>query len=164
MNELEWWGIDLRIKDESSRDLLIKLFSTIKQTFENLYNVKRTSFDSAVEELEKVIPDYEKRIIPFLQRELALLREGIENISICDREFILRLEYALYLYEPEIDCTYPVSSRDTIITFFNRLNEDIIRLNKLSKMYQIAKQNTKSDANGLTVIEVNDDWRSLIND
>lgn len=160
MNELEWWGIDLRINDESSRDLLIKLFSTIKQTFENLYNVKRSSIDSAIEELGSVIPEYEKPIIRFLKDELSLLREGIKILRVCDREFILRMEYALYIYEPEIDCIYPVSSRDTIITFFNRLNEDINRLNKLNKMYQIAKQNTKKDANGLTLIEVRDDWRS----
>ncbi|WP_333980342.1 hypothetical protein [Bacillus pumilus] len=128
MDELKWWGIDLRIKDESSRILLIKLFGTIKQTFENLYNIKRSSIDTALKELEKVIPEYEKRIVPFLQSELTLLREGIKNISVCDRDFILSLEYALYIYEPEIDCVYPESSRDTIITFFNRLNEDIRRL------------------------------------
>ncbi|MGX9721878.1 hypothetical protein [Bacillus pumilus] len=159
MSELEWWGIDLRIKDESSKALLIKLFRTIKQTFENLYNIKRPSIDTALKELEKVIPEYEKQIVPFLQSELNSLREGIKNISMCDREFILRLEYDLYIFEPEIDCVYPVSSRDTIITFFNRLNEDIKRLNKLNKMYQIAKQNTKTDAIGFTVIGVNDDWR-----
>ncbi|MEW3992200.1 hypothetical protein [Bacillus altitudinis] len=160
MEELEWWGIDLKIKDESSRVLLIKLFRTIKQTFENLYNIKRSSIDTALKELEKVIPEYEKRIVPFLESELSLLREGIKNLRVCDREFILRMEYALYLYEPEIDCIYPGSSRDTIITFFNKLNEEIYRLNKLNKMYQIAKQNTKTDANGFTVIGVNDDWRS----
>ncbi|WP_144533910.1 hypothetical protein [Bacillus pumilus] len=159
MSELEWWGIDLRIKDESSKALLIKLFRTIKQTFENLYNIKRPSIDTALKELEKVIPEYEKQIVPFLQSELNSLREGIKNISMCDREFILRLEYDLYIFEPEIDCVYPVSSRDTIITFFNRLNEDIKRLNKLNKMYQIAKQNTKTDAIGFTVIGVNDDWK-----
>ncbi|MHC9080528.1 hypothetical protein [Bacillus altitudinis] len=160
MSELKWWGIDLKIKDESSKALLIKLFRTIKQTFENLYNIKRSSIDTALKELEKVIPEYEKRIVPFLQSELTLLREGIKNIRICDREFILRLEYDLYIYEPEIDCVYPVSSRDTIITFFNRLNEDIKRLSMHNKMYQIAKENTKVDSNGFTVIGVNDDWRS----
>ncbi|MEK4049822.1 hypothetical protein [Bacillus sp. FSL K6-2839] len=159
MSELEWWGIDLKIKDESSKALLIKLFRTIKQTFENLYNIKRSSIDTALKELEKVIPEYEKRIVPFLQSELTLLREGIKNIRICDREFILRLEYDLYIYEPEIDCVYPVSSRDTIITFFNRLNEDIKRLSKLNKMYKIAKKNTETDANGLTLIGASDDWR-----
>lgn len=70
------------------------------------------------------------------------------------------MEYDLYIYEPEIDCVYPVSSRDTIITFFNRLNEDIKRLSMHNKMYQIAKENTKVDSNGFTVIGVNDDWRS----
>lgn len=97
--------------------MLIKLFSTIKQTFENLYNVKRSSIDSAIEELGSVIPEYEKPIIRFLKDELSLLREGIKILRVCDREFILRMEYALYVYEPEIDCIYPVSSRDTIITF-----------------------------------------------
>ena len=160
MEELEWWGIDLKIKDESSKALLIKLFRTIRQTFENLYNVKRSSIDTALKELEKVIPKYEKRIVPFLESELSLLREGIKNLRVCDREFILRMEYALYVYEPEIDCIYPVSSRDTIITFFNRLNEDLNRLNKLNKKYQIAKQSTETDANGFTVIGVNDDWRN----
>lgn len=128
VEELEWWGIDLKIKDEYSRVLLIKLFRTIRQTFENLYNVKRSSIDTALEELEKVIPDYEKRIVPFLQSELALLREGIKNLRVCDKEFISSMEYALYVYEPEIDCIYPVSSRGTIISFFNRLNEDIRRI------------------------------------
>lgn len=73
MSELKWWGIDLKIKDESSKALLIKLFRTIKQTFENLYNIKRSSIDTALKELEKVIPEYEKRIVPFLQSELTLL-------------------------------------------------------------------------------------------
>ncbi|MEK4705772.1 hypothetical protein [Bacillus sp. FSL H8-0512] len=159
MDELEWWDIQLNMKDESSRVLLIKLFRTIKQTFENLYKVKRSTFDSAIEDLESVIPEYEKRIVPFLQSELISLRKGIENIGTCDREFILRLEYALYIYEPEIDCVYPGSSRDTIITFFNMINEEIKRLSMLNNMYLIAEKNTKRDTNGFTVIEASDDWR-----
>ncbi|AVM24209.1 hypothetical protein [Bacillus pumilus] len=159
MDELEWWGIELNMKDESSNVLLIKLFRTIKQTFENLYKVKRSTFDSAIEDLESAIPEYEKRIVPFLQSELISLRKEIKNIGICDREFILRLEYALYIYEPEIDCVYPESSRDTIITFFNMINEEIKRLSMLNNMYLIAEKNTKRDVNGFTVIEASDDWR-----
>lgn len=65
MDELEWWDIQLNMKDESSRVLLIKLFRTIKQTFENLYKVKRSTFDSAIEDLESVIPEYEKELYHF---------------------------------------------------------------------------------------------------
>ncbi|MEK4846377.1 hypothetical protein ABQG71_17930 [Bacillus altitudinis] len=75
MDELEWWGIELNMKDESSKVLLIKLFRTIKQTFENLYKVKRSTFDSAIEDLESAIPEYEKRIVLFLQSELISLRK-----------------------------------------------------------------------------------------